>query len=397
MAQSTRIVIIGAGIIGLSTAYALLRKGQSRVIVLEQAMVDHERSASHGFSRLLRFEYGADSLYAHMVRLSFERWRRFEQEMGRTLYIRSGVLTLGRKDDDFTRASYEILRDMQLPVEQLQRDECHRRFPQFDTSAFNLFIYNAEGGILRASQCLQALRDRIRDLGGEIREDCRVTHLAHGELSRPLHLYLRSGEKLTADRVVLAIGAWVHSLLDYTKFPLRVTRQYLLYFAGLSPDVFATGRFPAFLFDNLYGFPIHQGCHGWVKAASHQPGALISPEDKTPPDQVALARIRHQLNKLLPALHSAQLARVDSCMYDLSPDGDFILDHLPNDPRVSVASGLSGHAFKFGLLLGELLSSLVCDTRPVVPMERFRLNRFEFTPPPTRSAASYASLSGVSR
>jgi glycine/D-amino acid oxidase-like deaminating enzyme len=63
-------------------------------------------------------------------------------------------------------------------------------------------------------------------------------------------------------------------------------------------------------------------------------------------------------------------------MYDVTPDQDFILDRLPTDPRVVLATGLSGHGFKFGPLLGELLSSMVCDTQPVVPLERFQLARF---------------------
>ena len=70
------IVIVGAGIVGLSTAYALLSQGMQHVTVLEQEAVDHRRCSSHGSSRLLRFEYGPDSFYTSMVRLSLKRWRR---------------------------------------------------------------------------------------------------------------------------------------------------------------------------------------------------------------------------------------------------------------------------------------------------------------------------------
>ncbi len=84
-------------------------------------------------------------------------------------------------------------------------------------------------------------------------------------------------------------------------------------------------------------------------------------------------------------------------MYDMSPDGDFILDRLLDDPRIVVATGLSGHGFKFGLLLGEVLSSMVCETEPVIPIERFGLNRFAFTPQWVQSAAFSAPLTGVSR
>lgn len=399
MEKSLHIAIIGAGITGLSTANALLSnvKRRQRVTVLEQSTVDHERGTSHGFSRLLRFEYGSDLFYTNMVRLSLIRWRQLERATGRELYTRSGVVTLGMKHDRCTVPSYRLMRSLGLPVEQLQADKFHRRFPQFATSAFDTFIYNAEGGILHASSCLQALRDRVRDLGGEIRENSRIICLEHDRMNRPVQLRLASGEVLEADRVIVAAGPWVHHLLADMRLPMRVTRQYLLYFAGLSPSLFAAGRFPAFLADTLYGFPIHRGCNGWVKVASHDPGATISPNDTTPPDQTVLTRIRHQLYELLPQLRAAQVARVDACMYDMSPDGDFILDRLFDDPRVVVATGLSGHGFKFGLLLGEVLSSMVCETEPVIPIERFGLNRFAVTPQWVQSATFSAPLSGVSR
>ena len=62
------------------------------------------------------------------------------------------------------------------------------------------------------------------------------------------------------------------------------------------------------------------------------------------------------------------------------------LDPLPHDPRVVFATGLTGHGFKFGPLLGELLSSMVCNTPPPVELGRFRLARFS----QRRSAISVA-------
>src|SRR6266436_7830971 len=99
MAHQPHIIIVGAGIIGLSTAYALLTHGMQRVTVLEQVSVDHRRGSSHGFSRLLRFEYGSDAFYSEMVRLSLKRWKNLEQVVGRTLYTPTGLLMLGNNDD----------------------------------------------------------------------------------------------------------------------------------------------------------------------------------------------------------------------------------------------------------------------------------------------------------
>ncbi len=376
MSHQQRIVIVGAGIVGLSTAYALLTQGMRNVTVLEQEVVDHMRSSSHGFSRLLRFEYGPDAFYSNMVRLSLKRWKNLEQAARRTLYTQTGLLILGNEDDTFTQSSYRIVRGLGLPVEQLSKEDCRLRFPQFDTQPYNIRTYNHEAGILHASTCLQTLRDLVIDCGGEIYESCRVTKLISDNQSHPVHLRLSTGTEISADRVVLATGSWIHRLLPDLHIPVRMTRQYMLYFAGLHFSLYGAGVFPAFFAGDLYGLPIHKGCNGWVKATSHEFGAPIDPDKVTPPDDQVVAGISRRLQELLPSFSYAEVAGIDSCMYDVSPDEDFIFDHLPYDPRVIFASGLSGHGFKFGLLLGEMLSSMVCDTQPPVPLDRFRLSRF---------------------
>src|SRR5581483_2287306 len=116
----------------------------------------------------------------------------------------------------------------------------------------------------------------------------------------------------------------------------------------------------------------------WLKAAAHTFGAPVEPDEIPVVDDRVIAQVARKLCDLLPALQEAELAHVDSCMYDVSIDGDFILDYLPDDPRIIFATGLTGHGFKFGPLLGELLSSMICETTPVVPMDRFRLARFPY-------------------
>src|SRR5438876_1259221 len=142
MVRQQHIVIVGAGIVGLSTAYSLLTQGIQNVTILEQEVVDHARSSSHGFSRLLRFEYGPDAFYSNMVRLSLKRWKKLEQVAARTLYTPTGLLTLGNDDDMIIQSGYHIVRGLGLPVEQLTKEACELRFPQFNTQPYNVCIYN---------------------------------------------------------------------------------------------------------------------------------------------------------------------------------------------------------------------------------------------------------------
>ncbi len=377
--RQQRVVIVGAGIVGLSTAYALLSQGNWQVTVLEQEVVDHRRATSHGVSRLLRFEYGDDAFYSEMVRLSLKRWKALEQRGKRRVYTRTGVLVLGRMDDGYTRPAYRHVRALGLQSEQLSRQQCRLLFPQFATENYDLMTYNQEAGILHASTCLQILKALITDLGGTICEGCRVKRMVHDDRSRPVRLFSQSGGEFAAERVALATGPWVHKLLRDLRLPVRLTRQYLLYFAGLPYSLFGVGTFPAFISSDLYGFPMHSTDNKgpyWLKAASHSFGSPIDPDEIAPPEEQVIARVARKLRVLLPALQQAELAQVDSCMYDVTPDEDFILDRLPDDPRIVFATGLSGHGFKFGPLLGELLSSMLCETQPAVSLERFQLARF---------------------
>jgi monomeric sarcosine oxidase len=374
-----RIVIVGAGIVGLATAYALLKQGMQQVTVLEQATVDHCKGTSHGLSRLLRFEYGNDQFYSEMVQLSLKRWKNLELVSGRTLYTRTGLLVLGNEDDQFTLPSYHALRELGLSPERLSHRYCAQNFPQFDLNNYDLFTYNRDAGILHASSCLHTLKDLILQLGGHIFEAARITSFSHENPLRPIRLHFANGDEIAADRLVLATGPWVHNLLDDLHLPIRLTRQYLLYFSKLPVSSFALHKFPAFLAENFYGFPLHNTCAGdgpgWLKATSHDFGVPVDPDAPPTIDPESISRIVARLCKILPALEHADLARVEACMYDVSPDENFILDRLPYDSRIVFATGLSGHGFKFGLLLGEILSSMVRDTMPPVAIERFRMAR----------------------
>ena len=375
-----RIVIVGAGIVGLSTAYALLKQGIQNVTVLEQAAVDHPRGTSHGLSRLLRFEYGPDKFYSQLVQASMKSWRELQQHSSQTLYSPTGLLVLGHERDNFTLPSYRILHELGLPIQNISLKECRTRFPQFMTYGFNCCTYDSEAAILHASTCLQTLKMHILDLGGTICETSKVVGIAHEHMQRPIRLYLESGDEYSAERVVLAVGPWIHHVLDALNLPVRMTRQYLLYFANLPAEDFGSQFFPAFFAHHLYGFPLHSSFTGrgpaWLKVSSHTFGIPVDPDETPIVEKDYITQLRRKIEEVLPAVQNATLAQIESCMYDVTDDEDFILDRLPDDPRIVIGTGLSGHGFKFGPMIGEMLGSLVRETEPPVSMRRFQLARF---------------------
>jgi monomeric sarcosine oxidase len=365
-------LVVGAGVMGLGAGAALAEAGAS-VTVLERYHVAHDWASSHGLSRAIRHEYGPDALYTAMVARSLVLWNELARETVRTLYAETGVLTLGQPDDGHTLAGLEVMRAQGLPVERLTGDECERRFPQFRAAGFDAITWNPRGGMLRATECCLALADRLRARGGTLREGAQVTRIEpSGDGGR---VWLASGETLTADHVVIAAGPWIAGVLPEISIPVRITRQQVCYFGGLDQELFGVGRFPIFLAGmNHYGFPMHGP--GWLKAGLHRFGATADPNAGYLPNRDEVEETRAFLRAVIPGAAQAELAGVDRCMYDVTSDEDFILDRHPGGRGVVIASGFSGHGFKFGVLVGRLLCALALDAAPEFPLERFRLSRF---------------------
>lgn len=363
------VLIVGGGVMGVATAAALAERGAD-VTLLERYTVAHDRASSHGLTRAIRHEYGAAAIYTALVARSLDLWRDLGREVGRDLYVPTGVLTLGTRDDGATLAGLEVMRAAGLPVERLDAAECRRRFPAFAPDGYDAITFNPVGGFLRAGDCTLALADRARRHGAMIRTGLRVARVAP-EGSGGV-VTLADGVEWRADRVVVTAGPWVRQVVPDLALPVTPTRQQVAYFAGLDGAAFGVGAFPVFLATmEYYGFPLTES--GWLKVGSHRFGAAVDPDDDYPPDMAEVEAVRDFLRRVIPSAAAAPLALVDRCMYDVRPNEDFILDHHPGGAGVIIGSGFSGHGFKFGILIGRLLADLALGTPPEFPLDRFRL------------------------
>lgn len=376
MAQQ-RMLVVGGGVMGLATACALASQPEIAVTVLERFTVGHDWASSHGLTRAIRHEYGDAAIYTEMVASSLPLWNDLARETGRTLYTETGVLTLGQPDDRHTLPGLAEMRRQGLPVARLTADECRERFPQFQPEGYGAITWNPTGGMLHASECLRALGDRLRRLGGELREGAQVTRVEPGTGGDAATVTLADGTRLVADRVVVTAGPWVHDVLPGLTLPIRPTRQQVCYFTDLpTQEQFTVGRFPVFLVGmNQYGFPL-QG-PGWFKMGLHAFGETARPNEGYDPDEREVEAVRDFLRRVIPAAADASLAMVDRCMYDVTPDEDFILDYHPGGESVILGTGFSGHGFKFGILIGEMLAALARGVPSPVALERFQLSRFD--------------------
>jgi glycine/D-amino acid oxidase-like deaminating enzyme len=188
-------------------------------------------------------------------------------------------------------------------------------------------------------------------------------------------------ENHTADRLIITAGAWASRVLVDLDIRLTIRRKPLLWYATKNDATYSLdARFPAHLFELpygvFYGFP--QIDVRGVKIAEHTGGGevgepLTVERDLLPADREPVERF---ITECLPrATH--KLTDYTVCMYTISPDEHFIVDHVPELENVWFCAGLSGHGFKFAPVLGQVLADLACDGQTDLPIGFLRLARFQ--------------------
>ena len=382
MRNGYRHVVIGGGVIGTAAALRLAERSDGDVLLLEQYRFGHDRGSSNDHSRIIRHAYHSPA-YTALTRAAYDSWADVEKRTGLRLVTRTGGLDLfpeasGEAD---LHAYRHALDTAAIPYELLDTAEVRARFPQWRLDDGVRGLYQAEGGILDIRRAVAAQLAVARELGATCVDDTRVEALDRDGHRIAVHTDHGS---VQADHVTLATGSWAGELLPDLGVAWRITLslEQVGYFAPARLRAFAPDRFPIWVHHGEvlhYGFPVYGEVA--VKLARDLGTRVITPEQRTTrPDPRESARLREFLARHLPdAVGPEVLAKV--CVYDMPPDKEFIVDRLPGDPRVTVAVGGSGHAGKFGALLGEVVADLATTGATRHPVELFRADRPALTDP----------------
>jgi sarcosine oxidase len=319
-----KVAVIGAGVMGLATGWALKRRGHEAV-VYEQFEVGNPHGSSHGRSRIFRLAYAEDE-YVRMAQEALGLWRELEAESGETILELYGLVEIVSSLEESTA---ETLERCGITWERLDRDEAERRFP-IRVPEDSFAVLQPEAGIARADKALEALRREL-----DVREHTR----AHPD-------------EVEADAVVVTAGSWVNELLD-EPLPVKITRETVCYFRPEEgrpiPSVvsFKPGRHTHemySLYDPVYG----------LKVGAHHQGREADPNTPTDPEPHLVERINAWANETY-RLADPEPVALDTCMYTTTADETFILERRG---RVVVGSPCSGHGFKFAPAIGERLAAL---------------------------------------
>ena len=320
-----KVAIIGAGVMGLATGWALRRRGHEPV-VYEQFEVGNPRGSSHGRSRIFRLAY-AEPEYVRLAQESFGLWRELEAETGETVLELNGLVEIVQTLEQSTA---QTLEECGVEWERLDREEAERRYP-IHVPEGSFVVVQPEAGIARADVALRAFAH-----GLDVRENTRV---------RP--------DEVDADAVVVTAGSWVNELLD-EPLDVKTTRETLCYFR---PDT--AGRpVPSVVSfkpdDHTHDmYSLADPKHG-LKVGAHHAGPEADPNVPGEPVPKLIERISAWARETY-RLAEPDPVGAETCMYTSTPDQSFILERRG---RVVVGSPCSGHGFKFAPAIGERLADL---------------------------------------
>ena len=357
-------VVVGAGIFGVTAAIELTRRGQ-RVALIDPGPLPHPMAASTDISKVVRLEYGADLQYMIMMERVREEWLRWNDELASPLYHETGVAMITRSPmapGGFEHDSYTLLLQRGHQPERLDADELMRHFPAWRTGAFVDGFYHARGGYAESGLVVAALVEQAGKLGVHVWPGQTAERLLDSG-PRVTGVATREGERFSADWVVLAAGAWTPLLVPELASGMQATGHPVFHLQPARPEPFRSPAFSVFTADiansGWYGFPLHPR-EGVIKIANHGVGKPLHPEhDERVVTQADHAALRVFLRDALPDLADAPVTFTRRCLYCDTRDGHFVIDRHPERPGLCVATGGSGHAFKFAPLLGPLIADAV--------------------------------------
>lgn len=377
-----RAVVVGAGAFGGWTALSLLRRG-TQVTLVDRWGPANSRASSGGETRILRATYGPREVYVRMAARALTLWKENEALWKRRLFHRTGALWLSAAADDYERAAMSALRANGVEFEQLAPGEAARRFPQIEFEGVPWCIYESEAGYLLARQGCQAVLDGFLSEGGTFRQELAAPErsVSSSRSNRISGVRLSGGDLLQADDYVFASGPWLASMFPELGWPtgeplVEPTRQELFYFGTPAHDLrFEETHCPVWI-DNgerrFYGIPGNE----WrgFKLADDSHGARCDPtrSDRTP-STVGIEVARRYMEHRFPGMKGAPLIEARVCQYENTPDADFLVDQHPESSNTWLVGGGSGHGFKHGPAVGELVAAQILGEHAGEPA--FRLGR----------------------
>ena len=381
------LIVIGLGAMGAAALYQASARGAT-VLGIDRFDPPHNFGSSHGDTRITRNAIGEGEMYMPFIQRSNAIWRELEAISGNALFHKSGGLIISPETEgasfhvqgDFVEISARIAAKYGIAHELLNADQIVDRFPMLMPRPSDRGYYEPGAGVLRPERCISTQLDLAREAGATIHTSERVTSCeAHADSV----IVTTEQGSYQADKAIVATGAWISDLLpERSRAGIRVCRQVIHWFEVDDPSVFYPESFPFVIWigdrmeDFWTTFPIPRDGFRGLKFVTEQYHSATHP-DAISREVSAEERddMYHRLTR--PRLKGVRDNQIyaDVCMYTVTADEHFVIDHHPASARIVIASPCSGHGFKHSAAVGEALVQLALDGGTAFDISAFNLAR----------------------
>jgi sarcosine oxidase len=359
------VIVIGGGVMGTAAARSLAERGNETVL-FERATIGHEGGSSGGPTRIFRLAYH-DPDYVRMAQRALEAWRDLESRADERLLQTTGGVDAGHA----SQVCADAMAAAGVAFERAHPEALTERWPALRFAASEFLIVQEDAGVCLVKETVRAQARLAREAGAVVVEHASATSI-RGTPSG-VEVVTTNGSAYRARVAVLAAGAWNTRLLHDVGIDvaLRPTFEQPAHFALSAPSVLPTlvdrGGDPQ---TPRYAVPDPRDPRA-VKIGTHLGRMDVDPDVlPSAPDPVRLASdigyARERFDGVEPT------GDVDTCIYTMTPDEDFVLDRRGD---VVVCSPCSGHGFKFAPLIGAVAADLVEGRTPGLAIERFASTR----------------------
>jgi glycine/D-amino acid oxidase-like deaminating enzyme len=382
-----KVVVIGGGCFGSSTAVELASRGHSvtlvdRVLDEQQAVSANPIAATFDDNKIVRLSYASDALYTSLsLACMYDQsacgavpiWSSWP------VFRRAGLVVLEDESLDgssptptFGAESLKCLAQMQLPA---VRPIPSAQLAAFDTATWSDGFLEPDGGWAHCKHAVEDMLKKAVSLGVVVVNEHAAELVALG--GRVTQVRTDAGRVLDGfDHVVVAAGSRTPRLLPHLASFFTARAMPVVHFKPRAQDEELLRNMPVWTVGirqtGYYGFPLHPlsgfckvGWHGlgWDFASTQVDYDTIAALHAIVKDEVE-ARFRDFVRTAVPALAEAVEIKSRLCMYCDSRDTDFVIDRDPAHANLTLASGGSGHAFKFMPVAGALTANVVDGSTP---------------------------------
>jgi len=366
--EDARVVVIGAGIMGLSVAYNLARFGVDRIVAGDAGYLCGGASGRNGGG--VRAQWSSET-NIRLMRRSIRLCGEFATKMRINVWFRqAGYLFLARSEERAAQlsASVELQREHGLPTEMLDPSDVAALVPELDTSRVVAASYTPEDGVAFPWPFVWGYARECDRLGVDIHTHTRVTDL-ETQGDRVTGVVTERG-RIRTPKVICAAGAWSPEITEMVgvELPSHPHRHEICATEPLKPFL------KPFVGDLATGLYFSQSMRGEIV------GGISNHRVPRGADRGSslrfLALYARSLTRTVPSLGGVRVLRQWSGCYDITPAGNPLVGPVDEVEGLILTSGFMGHGFMMAPIMGELLARNLLFGEEQELFDRWNLRRY---------------------